>query len=256
MKKLLYIITCLMLMTTSCEFFELDNLPGPDATVAGKFIDSKTGETVQMEYYQGALCGQLAVIEQGWDYEAIQYWLCKYDGTYRNDRIFAAEYRIESTRLNVFPFTSTLNLSKGDNNDVDFTVTPYCRIVNPQITYDAATKKIMATFTVEMGDDTKINVVPQVQFCASTDKFVGKYFNLVGGDPGAKKTNITPGTAVTLSIDTQLGANDPQFHYERDHYVRIAALAQGGGHNTNGLWNFSPIFKISSDFSTITEVEW
>ena len=47
---------------------------------------------------------------------------------------------------------------------------------------------------------------------------------------GARKTNITPIT-VTLSIDTQL-ANDPQFHYVRDHYVRIVALAQGGGHNS------------------------
>ena len=83
--------------------FQLDNLPGPDATVAGKIYRFKTGDRSNGILPRRAL-RTTSVIEQGWDYEAIQYWLCKYDGTYRNDRIFAAEYRIKHG-LNVFPFT-------------------------------------------------------------------------------------------------------------------------------------------------------
>lgn len=257
MKKLLYIIPCLMLMMTSCELFELDNLDGPDATVAGKFIDSATGENVQMEYTSAA--GQINVTELGWDFEAVQYWLCKFDGTYRNDRIFAGDYRIQSTRLNVFPFADTVSLSKGDNPDLDFDVTPYCRIVDPVITYDAVANKIVATFSVQMGDPTKLNTISQVKLCANTDKFVGNYFNLVPNDAGAKKSSttlnpITPGATITLMINPALAANSAQFTYTRNHYVRIAALAQGAGYNGTSLWNFSPVFKISSDFSTITEV--
>lgn len=251
MKKLLYIIPCLLLMMTSCELFQLDNLEGPDATVAGKFIDSSTGDNVQMEYTSSA--GQMNVIQLGWDYEAVQYWLCKFDGTYRNDRIFAGDYRIESTRLNVFPFSEEISLAKGDNLDQDFTVTPYCRIVDPVITYVGG--KIRATFSVEMGNPAVLNTISQVKLCASTDKFVGNLFNLVGNDPGAKRSSgLTPGTTITLEIDPALPANDAQFHYTRNHYVRIAALATGGGNNSTSLWNFSPVFKISSDFSEITEV--
>lgn len=243
-----------MLIMTSCELFQLDNLDGPDATISGKFIDSGTGETVQMETYTGAVTGVIDVIQLGWDYEAVQDWLVKYDGTYINNRVFAGEYRINSLRLNCFPFSDTISLSRGDNK-FDFTVTPYCRIVNPQITYDNATKKIVATFQISMGDGTKIPSVSQCKLVASTDKFVGNYFNTCGSDAGAKKTTATlPGVTVTLSIDTQLAANITEFKYVRDHYVRIAALAQNTGNNAKGFFNFSPVFKISSDYSTITQV--
>lgn len=256
MKKILYIVLCLMLIMTSCELFELDNLDGPDAQISGKFIDSGTGETVQMETYTGAVTGVMNVTELGWDFEAIQDWLVKYDGTYRNNRVFAGDYRIESTRLNCFPFSDTISLSKGENMQ-DFEVTPYCRIVDPQITYNSTTKKIVATFQVAMGDSIKISSVSQVKLCASTDVFVGNYFNLCGSDAGAKKTTATlPGEMVTLTIDTTLPANSTQFMYVRDHYVRIAAQAMGSGNNAKRFYNFSPVFKISSDFSTITQVTW
>lgn len=255
MKKLLYIIPCLMLMMTSCELFELDNLDGPNAQISGKFIDSGTGETVQMEHYTGNVTGILEVVELGWDFEEIQNWLVKYDGSYRNDRVFAGDYRIQSPKLNCYPFSDTITISEG-NNVQDFEVTPFCRIVDPVITYNSTTQMIEATFQVSMGDATKIGSVSQLKFVASTDMFVGNYFNLIASsDAGARKTTPTlPGVPVTLRINTALPANSNQFMYVRDHYVRIAALAQGGGNNTKGFFNFSPVFKISSDFSTITQV--
>ncbi len=268
MKKIIYIILSMMLMLTSCEMFEFDNFDGPDAQISGKFIDSGTGETVQMESYGQTswswvtwsyetvlVTGVMDATELGWDFEEVQDWFCKFDGTYTNNLVFAGDYRIGSTRLNCYPFSDTIKLNKGGNQR-DFTVTPYCRIVNPQISYDNSTEEIVATFSVDMGDPTRINSISRVKLCANTDVFVGNYFNLCSNDSGASTTTVMPGETITLTINTADEVNNEEFKYERNHYVRIAALAQGNGYNLNGFYNFSQVFEISSDFRTITEVEW
>ena len=45
-----------------------------------------------------------------------------------------------------------------------------------------------------------------------------------------------------------------QFAYERDYYLRIGAVATGSKDNTGKCYNFSPVFKMSSDFSKVEEV--
>lgn len=50
--------------------------------------------------------------------------------------------------------------------------------------------------------------------------------------------------------------NAELFKYTRDRYIRIAAMAKGSGYNSNNLYNFSKIYKISADFSKIEEVKW
>ena len=44
-----------------------------------------------------------------------------------------------------------------------------------------------------------------------------------------------------------------QFAYNRSHYLRIGARAYGD-ENTSKRYNFSPVFKVSSDFSKVEEV--
>lgn len=44
-----------------------------------------------------------------------------------------------------------------------------------------------------------------------------------------------------------------QFAYQRDHYLRIGAVATGT-ENSGKCYNFSPVFKMSSDFSKVEEV--
>ena len=152
---------------------------------------------------------------------------------------------------------------------MDFTVTPFCRIVVDDIHYDAATKKILATFKVELGDATKANSINTVALCANTQVFVGyNYFNLAKDDIGAKregafdwttwsqKPAAQPGEAVTLSIDTGATANAELFKYEQDRYIRVAALAAGNGYNGNNYYNFSKIYRISADCSKVEEVVW
>ncbi|MCR5070482.1 MAG: DUF3823 domain-containing protein [Bacteroidales bacterium] len=289
MKKLASIITLVLSMGffASCELLQLDNFDGPNAQVTGKFLDAKTGEKMGIESSVSSVwdwstwsmktttIGSMVVIEQGWtgkDGQQVsedQNWMVRFDGQYTNNLVFAADYKLDTKNLPCYqPENVDFTLKKGSNT-VDFTVTPFCRIVVDDIHYDAATKKILATFKVELGDATKANSINTVALCANTQMFVGyNYFNLAKDDIGAKregafdwttwsqKPAAQPGEAVTLSIDTGATANAELFKYEQDRYIRVAALAAGNGYNGNNYYNFSKIYRISADFSKVEEVVW
>jgi hypothetical protein len=202
-------------------------------------------------------------MEQGWKdangqpVSQEQHWFVRYDGHYTNNLVFAADYKVSMKLLPVYePEKADFSLNKGSNT-VDFSVIPFCRIINPAIKYDSGSKKIIATFSVELGDETKAKNITNVALCANTQLFVGcNYFNMAKNDKGAKKSNVNPGEEITLEIDTTLPANAELFKYTRDRYIRIAAMAKGSGYNSNNLYNFSKIYKISADFSKIEEVKW
>ena len=290
MKKLVSIISIVLAagMLASCDMFKLDNFDGPDAQVTGILKDSKTGEKMGIESsvssvwdwsswsMKTTVIGTMVVIEQGWtspvDGSPVsqdQNWYVRFDGKYTNNLVFAAKYKVDTKNLPCYPpDNADFELKKGANT-VDFTVTPYCRIVDENITYNAATKKIVATFKVELGDATKANSINNIALCANTQLFVGcNYFNLAKDDAGAKKAGgfdwatfsqkpaAQPGETVTLEIDTQAPANATLFKYEQERYIRIAALAAGNGYNGNNYYNFSKIYKISADFSKIEEAVW
>ena len=289
MKKFTQIIAIIasVAAVASCDMFKLDNFDGPDAQVTGNLLDAKTGERMGLEASQSSVwdwsswsmrtttIGAMVVVEQGWkdsegnDVSQDQNWLVRFDGHYTNNLIFAADYKVSMKNLPCYePENPDFTIKKGSNT-VDFKVTPFCRIVNPQFSYDASTQKIVATFSVELGDETKANTISNIALCCNTQTFVGcNYFNLAKNDPGAKKqggfnwatwTNepaAKPGETVTLEIDTTLPANIDLFRYTQDRYLRIAAMASGNGYNGNSYYNFSKIYKISADFKTIEEVKW
>ena len=289
MKKLASIITLVLSLGlfASCELLELDNFDGPNAQVTGRFLDAKTGEKMGIESSVSSVwdwgtwsmktttVGSMVVIEQGWkgnDGQQVsedQNWMVRFDGQYTNNLVFAADYKLDTKNLPCYaPENVDFTLKKGPNT-VDFTVTPFCRIEVEDIHYEAATKQIVATFKVELGDAAKANSINTVALCANTQVFVGyNYFNMAKNDPKAKregsfdwatwsqKPAATPGESVTLAIDTAAPQNAELFKYEQDRYIRIAALAAGNGFNGNNYYNFSKIYKVSADYSDIQEVEW
>ena len=272
MKKILYAIA-ICATAVSCSFFQLDSMEGPNAQVNGKLLDAMTGEKIGVETAQTASInwstwsyeykadgGAIVVVEQGWDAEQEQDWLVRYDGMFTNNLVFAAEYKMSTKKLPCYePDNTSFTLQKGKNRK-NFSVVPYCRIVDPVIEAkkDAFgnTTKLVATFKVELGDASKANTIANVAFCANTQVFVGCNYQNLAKNSGAKKKNVTPGTTVTLEIDMNDNQNQELFKYDRERYLRIAAMANGNGYNTGNYYNFSPIYKISSDFTTIEEVVW
>ena len=275
MKKFTQIIAVLLSVAfvTSCDLLKRDTFDGPDAEVTGRLLDAKTGELINIEAAQVTTgswwnqttynYGALVIMEQGGKdangqpVSQEQHWFVRYDGHYTNNLVFAADYKVSMKLLPVYePDKADFSLNKGSNT-VDFSVIPFCRIINPAIKYDSGSKKIIATFSVELGDETKAKNITNVALCANTQLFVGcNYFNMAKNDKGAKKSNVNPGETITLEIDTTLPANAELFKYTRDRYIRIAAMAKGSGYNSNNLYNFSKIYKISADFSKIEEVKW
>ena len=267
MKKIIILIA-LLSAAVSCSFFELDSFEGPNAEVTGHLYDMVTGEKLSLEagadqsfswatwsYVTAVKYGSLVVMEQDYvpptwagdpaDYpktESEQDWLVRFDGTFTNTMVFAAKYR---------------------KNTMDIGVLPFCRVKDPKITYNPATKKVVATFYVELGDPSRANKVSNVSLCANTQLFVGcNNLNLAKNDKGAKAQNVQPGELITLEIDTDIErtpANADLFKYStQDRYFRIAAMAEGNGYNQSSdkFYNFSPIYKVKADFSAIEEVQW
>ena len=290
MKKII-ILLAILCAAVSCSFFELDSFEAPNAQVTGRLFDMVTGEQISLEagadqsfswatwsYVTAVKYGSLVVMEQDYvpptwagdpaDYpktESEQDWLVRFDGTFTNTMVFAAKYRFSTKKLPCYEPESGKNmftLEKG-RNTMDIGVLPFCRIKDPKIVYNPATKKVVATFYVELGDPSRANKVSNVSLCANTQLFVGcNNLNLAKNDKGSKAQNVQPGELITLEIDTDVErtpANADLFKYStQDRYFRIAAMAEGNGYNQSSdkFYNFSPIYKVKADFSAIEEVQW
>lgn len=285
MKKLIYAIAALAAAAavSSCDLFEYDNYDGPNAQITGRLLDVKTGDKIGVETGTTTSFdwstwsnvtktdgGSLVVVELGFvpptwtgdpaDYEfkeTDQDWLVRFDGQYTNNLVFAGDYKFSTKKLPCYEALNNVFTVKEGKNKMDIGLVPFCRIIDPVITYDAAAKQIVASFYVELGDPTKACNITNVALCGNTQLFVGcNYQNLAKNDKGAQAKNVNPGERITLAIDTASASNADLFKYTQERYVRIAAMANGNGYNGNNLYNFSPIFKISSDFSVIEEVVW
>ena len=280
MKRILYYITAVVLAAFSvsaCDMFKLDNFDGPNAQISGRLLDAETGDLIGIEastsmsidwstysYVTSVDVGSLVVLEQGWIADSLntgQDWLVRFDGQYRNNLVFAGDYKYTCRKLPCYePADSSFTVREGANK-MDLELLPYCRIVDPEFSTKKDAfgnlSKLVVKFKVELTDPTKANTIANVAFCANTQMFVGaNYQNLAKGDSGAKKKNVTAGSTVTLEIDMKNTSNADLFRYNRERYLRVAAMANGNGYNSNNLYNFSKTYRISADFETIEEVEW
>jgi len=257
MKKIFILFTCVTFLMTSCNLLEIDNYDSYNASISGVFKDATTGANVQQEckyvnIYGGNIgtptTGYITATESGWDYLAAQNWLVKYDGSYLNSQIFAGNYKLEAKQNNFYPvIQENIILNKGSNT-IDWTVTPYLRIIDPTIVYDSSAKKFKATFKVQFGDLTKANKIYKAVFCAYPDTFVGIYLNNCSADPEAFTTTgiVADGTTInTLYINPATASNNAEFKYSRKHYLRIAVCATGNGFNSSYFYNYSPTVSIA-----------
>ena len=137
----------------------------------GKLLDTKTGQPLQFAFPNTC---KISVIEEGWTdkvgnpAEEAQSWYVKCNGVYVNKLVWAAKYRMETKDQNFYPVSIPFELKKGENT-VNFEVTPYCRILDPQITFED--NKIVARFKVEVEDVAKTKTVDVALF-GFTDRWV------------------------------------------------------------------------------------
>ncbi len=255
MKKI-FVLLSLIVLATSCDWFVFDNQEYYNAQVQGRILDSKTGQLMQFAFPNTC---KISIIEEGWKNlngdpaEKAQDWYVKCNGTYCNRLVWAAKYRMDTKKQNFYPVTIPFELQKGENT-IDFSVTPYCRVLDPQISYEDG--KIVARFKVEVEDAEQTPDVT-VSLFGFTDRWVSDGNNNFDfkkqTEAQLKKIKNADGESVIeLKVDPTIESG-MQFVYQRAHYLRIGALATGT-ENSGKCYNFSPVFKVSSDFSKVEEV--
>ncbi len=241
MKKLfLLLVPALAFAMTSCE---IDNYEAPNAEVHGFFVDSKDGSYVGTDIENG---NQITVYEQGFASESAQTWRVTNTGEYTNKMVFAATYRVAFSNTNFYPYTGDEEwVVKKGKNERNFEVTPFLRVVNPQITKNGSV--ITATFKIEKGNASDAGItLNEVRLFAWSDKWVGNQLKFDITDENAYKVfdgaEVDPNETYTLTIDT----NDypGYFPYAMNYYFRIGVQAKGSGYGTI-RHNYSPLVKIA-----------
>jgi len=232
------VISSLLLALFSCE---PDNYDGPDAQINGTIKDESTGELVETELITGNV---IRTYEQGFAVEQRRNWLIKNSGEYQNDLVFAADYRYEMFECNFYPTEGEFTLKEGENN-IDFFVTPYIRILNPNIIKEG--NEIIATFSLEAGGpDVKL---AEIRLFAFSDIYVGNYtrYDIQSSEDRQQfspRAEIESSVTYTLKID--LDANENFFPYAKNYYFRIGAMATVTDVENSGSvkFNYAPFVVI------------
>ena len=224
MKKISIALLIGLLGLVACQ---KDNYAGPDATIHGRFLDAQTGALVGTDLQNG---NSIKVVERGFEgHSQTQTWNIMNTGEWRNNLVFSGTYDVTLENGNFFPMKEELVVKPGDN-EKDFTVTPYLRVVNPSITKSGDT--VTATFSLQAGrSDVKVNSVRLFGF---SDMWVGNNvcYNVTGETDRKDLGNVAvDGTTYTLTID--VAANKASFKYTgKNYYFRIGALASVEGVGT------------------------
>ena len=238
MKQLsIYILLILGVAFSSCE---KDNMPGPDARVFGSIKDKATGKLVETELVNGS---SIEAYELGFATQQLRRWLIKNNGEYRNNLVFSGRYDFKLQNCNFFPLNVLDYQIKSGDNQLDFEVEPYLRINNTNISYNATSKKVTATFTVEAGRSTV--KIKQVRLYAFSDIYVGENVKFVIA--GNSLINYAPSKTAdnnTYTLEIDVAANASLFPTGREYFFRVGALGDVSGVGTV-RHNFAPYVKIA-----------
>lgn len=245
----LYIV-CLMILTlSSCGYFEYDNYDEPNSGVEGTVVDKKTnelyssetGNSYKIEYYE------LSWEEAGHANTQARFFWGKADGTFKNTKIFAGDYRITLKEGAFYaPEPMVVTLNKDELTTLNYAVTPYARVKINEITLSGTKQNnLLINYTVE---DTQNeidieNVDKGVYTLSEAQVFISSRSPNVGVNNTESKytiranhkfTNYTPGTPIELTEKNV--RNLPVGKY----WLRIGVRTN----NQEKKYNFSEIHEV------------
>ncbi|RVU00141.1 DUF3823 domain-containing protein [Mucilaginibacter limnophilus] len=114
-----------VLAVSACT--KTDNYEGPNASFEGRIIDATTGENLQSE--TGST--QIRLEQQDWETTASPQTIpSKYDGTFKDTKLFKGKYKVVPTNGGFWPVYDTATVDIGSNTQHNFEVTPYAKITN------------------------------------------------------------------------------------------------------------------------------
>lgn len=238
--KTIFIKSLIVLLSlSSCM---KDNFEGPNASFYGAIIDKKTNEYVETDLQNGS---KIEAYELGYEDPVAQTWVIKNSGEFRNNLVFANDYDLYLRNCNFYPQEYKSYKIKPGNNECFFYVTPFIRILNPNIVYDKNNSKIVATFNLEGGEGTE--KVQNIRLYAFSDMHVGEAvkFDVKESNDRADINKVVD-SSVNYELSIDLDKNTSLFKKGRDYYFRIGALADVDGVGTI-RHNYATCVKITID---------
>lgn len=141
----------------SCDLFKLDNYEAPGEVLYGSVTDVNTGEPVRTD--QGSEGIRVRLIETSWEGNVTpQDFCCKMDGTYRNARLFEADYnvRIDGPFVPIYIENGegtvmkdeTVNIHLKGEMELNFEVQPFLNVEfvgSPQVSDGTVTARVKVT---------------------------------------------------------------------------------------------------------------
>lgn len=239
--KNIYLIStvlCSVILFNSCE---MDNFPGPDASLFGAIRDSLDGSFVEQDMLNGS---RIIAYEHGYETPTAQIWDFKINGEYRNNLVFSNTYDLVFKSGNFFPFdVPDFEILPGENEH-DFYVTPYMRVKNVDIYFDPDSNMVFATFSVQAGKSTAF--LKRIELFVFTDIYVGDPYKRAVEGPGRARNFlplISPDPNTVYKLKMNVGLNPQLFIPGRDLFFRVGALADGD--NLSAVkFNYAPYVKI------------
>lgn len=211
MKKfVIYILSIISLLITSCNIYDLDNYGAPDSIFHGQVIDKETGDTIQQELILGSV---IEYVELGFENPQIQQLRFHTKGTFRNNLMFSGEYTVQPVRGNFFiPEVDTIRIE--DITEYTFKTLPYLRIKDVVIEMHPTGKYVIGKFKIEQVSGEKVR---NIALAAGDGPDIGITLQTTGYIKGINKV-VDP----TKEFVTGVLSND--FENGKTYYFRVGAL--------------------------------
>jgi len=210
---------------SSCE---KDNLNyAPNASFSGEIRDLETGELLPQDILEGS---KIYFIELGWNNPPVQSMVFKNDGTFRNDLMFAGDYKIILNKGNYVPLDTLLYQMKPGANTQLFEVVPYVRIKDADIKFRDG--KVIAKFKMQQNSN---NPIKAISLFAHPDISVGYRIQTASVTYELNTNAQDSEYEITMDI-----SNYSQIKTGNSYYFRIGALSSAA----EAKYNYSPAINV------------
>lgn len=228
MKKILFsaflaVILCSIGSLQSCS---LDNYEEPSATLTGALIDSETNANVPCQYQNGSRIRLYEFYNGAWATQPNDFYT-RQDGTFTNQAIFPAKYRVEVE--GPFETPAPVEMEISGTKELKIQVLPFLRLT---ASATAAGSSVNMTATVAKTSN-KHNIKAVEFYCGVTPYVDKSTFN------SKKEMDLTGKTDAEI-VSTTFSASFDGLTSGKTYYFRVGAL----GENSGNYYNYSTVMEV------------
>lgn len=234
MKSLIIKMLLGIAITAIAACTKIDNYPEPDASFEGNLVASTGGNLLTS---QGST--QIRLEQVSWSANpSPQEIPSKFDGTFRDTKLFKGSYKVIPKGGAFWPIRDTLRVDIGKDTKHDFQVTPYLLIKNFSATLTGTT--LTLKYNLEAPVATGMPAILETQPYVNTTKLVGAGASIRDFSDVHKKP-INKEWANMTDADKAITIDVPDMLPGRTFFVRVGVSLNDSYRSSN----FSEIVQIN-----------